>query len=50
VGRLRIRSGDQILDGRRSAGLREYIGPVTSSIAAIAAIISIFVSSSNNSP
>lgn len=43
VASLRIRSGDQILVNRRSASAREIIGPVTSSIAAAAAIISIFI-------
>ena len=46
---LLIRSGDQILINRRSRGAIEYLGPITSSIAAIAAIISILVASSNNS-
>lgn len=49
VNGLLIRSGDQILIGRRGRGALEYLGPVTSSIAAVAAIISIIVSSSNNS-
>lgn len=49
VNSLLIRSGDQILVGRRSRSSLEYLGPVTSSIAAIAAIISIIVSSNNNS-
>ena len=48
AGVLQIRSGDQILIGRRGRSALEYISPVTSSIAAIAAIISIFVSASNS--
>jgi polysaccharide export outer membrane protein len=47
AGVLQIRSGDQVLIGRRGRSAMEYIGPVASSIAAIAAIISIFVSASN---
>jgi protein involved in polysaccharide export with SLBB domain len=47
AGVLQIRSGDQIIMGRRGRSAMEYIGPVASSIAAIAAIISIFVSASN---
>jgi polysaccharide export outer membrane protein len=43
AGVLQIRSGDQILIGRRGRSALEYIAPVTSSIAAVAAIISIFV-------
>jgi polysaccharide export outer membrane protein len=43
VGRLQIRSGDQILMSRRSNGAREYIGPVFSAIAASAAIVNIFL-------
>jgi len=49
AGVLQIRSGDQIIMGRRGRSAMEYIGPVASSIAAIAAIISIFVSASNAS-
>ena len=49
AGVLQIRSGDQVLIGRRGRSALEYISPVTSSIAAIAAIISIFVSASNSS-
>ena len=49
VNGVTIRSGDQILVGRRGRSSLEYLGPVTSSIAAIAAIISIIVSSNNNS-
>jgi polysaccharide export outer membrane protein len=43
VARLQIRSGDQILMPRRSAGAREFIGPVFSAIAATAAIVNIFL-------
>ncbi len=49
AGVLQIRSGDQILVGRRGRSALEYLGPVTSSIAAVAAIISIFVAASNSS-
>lgn len=48
VGALRIRSGDQILVGRRGRSTRELIGPIASSIAAIAGVVSIFVSLNNN--
>jgi polysaccharide export outer membrane protein len=48
AGVLQIRSGDQILIGRRGRSALEYISPVTSSIAAIAAIISIFVAAGGN--
>jgi polysaccharide export outer membrane protein len=48
AGVLQIRSGDQILIGRRGRSAIEYIAPVTSSIAAVAAIISILVASGNN--
>ncbi len=41
---LQIRSNDQILVGRRKTPLREYIGPVSSTIAAVAAIASIIIS------
>jgi protein involved in polysaccharide export with SLBB domain len=41
AGVLQIRSGDQILIGRRGRSTLEYISPITSSIAAIAAIVSI---------
>jgi polysaccharide biosynthesis/export protein len=41
ITRARIASGDQILVDRRSAGFRELVGPTSSVIAAIAAIISI---------
>ncbi len=40
---LQIRSNDQILVGRKRTPLREYLGPVTSSIAAVAAVTSIFI-------
>jgi polysaccharide export outer membrane protein len=43
AGVLQIRSGDQILIGRRGRSALEYIAPVTSTIAAAAAIISIIV-------
>lgn len=48
VGALRIRSGDQILIGRRGRAARELIGPIASSIAAVAGVVSIFVSLNNN--
>jgi polysaccharide export outer membrane protein len=48
AGVLQIRSGDQILIGRRGRSALEYIAPVTSSIAAVAAIIGIIVASGNN--
>ena len=48
AGVLQIRSGDQILIGRRGRSAIEYIAPVSSSIAAVAAIISIIVASGNN--
>jgi polysaccharide export outer membrane protein len=40
---LQIRSNDQILVGRRSTPVREYLGAVTSTIAAVAAITSLFL-------
>jgi protein involved in polysaccharide export with SLBB domain len=43
AGVLQIRSGDQILVGRRGRSPMEYIGPVASTIAAIAAVVSILV-------
>jgi protein involved in polysaccharide export with SLBB domain len=43
AGVLQIRSGDQILIGRRGRSGLEYISPITSSIAAIAAIVSIII-------
>ncbi len=43
VSLLQVRSGDQILVGRKGAAAREYFGPVASTIAAAAAIVSIFV-------
>lgn len=43
AGVLQVRSGDQILVDRRGRSALEYISPVTSSIAAIAAIVSIIV-------
>jgi len=49
AGVLQIRSGDQVLVGRRGRSALDYLGPVTSSIAAVAAIISIFVAASNSS-
>lgn len=42
---LQIRSGDQILIGRRGRSAIEYVAPITSSIAAVAAIIGIIVAS-----
>jgi protein involved in polysaccharide export with SLBB domain len=41
AGALQIRSGDQILIGRRGRSALEYISPITSTIAAIAAVVSI---------
>ncbi len=41
AGVLQIRSGDQVLVGRRGRSALEWIAPVTSSIAAIAAIANI---------
>lgn len=49
AGILQIRSGDQILVGRRRASKTALIAPVTSSIAAIAAIISIIINASASS-
>jgi polysaccharide biosynthesis/export protein VpsN len=43
AGVLQIRSGDQILVARRGRGAIEFIAPITSSIAAIAAIASILI-------
>ena len=43
AGLIQIRSGDQIIVARRRTPVREIIAPVTSTIAATAAIISIFV-------
>ena len=43
AGVLQIRSGDQILIGRRGRSALEYISPITSSIAAAAAIASILI-------
>lgn len=43
VSTLLIRSGDQILVGRKGRSSLDYLGPITSSIAAVAAIISIIV-------
>ena len=48
VARLQIRSGDQILMSRRSARFREYIVPILSGAAALAATINIFVTSAAN--
>jgi len=42
AGQVPIRSGDQILVGRGGAPFRDYVAPVASSIAAIAATITIF--------
>jgi protein involved in polysaccharide export with SLBB domain len=41
-GQIQVRSGDQIMVGRRGLSVREYISPLASSIAAIAAVASIF--------
>jgi polysaccharide export outer membrane protein len=41
ITRARIASGDQILVGRRSLGFRDVVGPTSSVIAAIAAIVSL---------
>lgn len=43
VGVLQIRSGDQIVVERRGRSSLELLAPITSSIAAIAAIVSIFL-------
>jgi len=40
---LQVRSGDQILVPSKSNAFRDYIGPITSTIAAIAAITSIIL-------
>ncbi len=40
---LQIRSGDQILIGRRGISAREIVGPVASTIAAVAGIVGIFL-------
>ena len=40
---LQIRSGDQILVPTKTNALRDYIGPITSTIAALAAITSIIL-------
>ena len=45
---LQIRSGDQILVGRRGRSAFEYFGPIASSIAALAAILSIIISSADS--
>ncbi len=42
AGLIQIRSNDQIVVGRRRANVLQIIGPVASTIAAVAAIISIF--------
>ena len=47
AGLLSIRSGDQLLVGRRGRSALEYLGPISSSIAAIAAIVGIFVAASS---
>lgn len=49
VARLQIRSGDQILMSRRSARFRDYIGPILSGAAALAATVNIFVTTAHNS-
>jgi len=43
VGRLQIRSGDQILIPRKSSGFKDYAGPLFSGIAAAAALVNIFL-------
>ena len=43
AGVLQVRSNDQILVGRRGRGPMDYIGPVASTIAAVAAVASILV-------
>jgi polysaccharide export outer membrane protein len=43
AGVLQIRSGDQILIGRRGRSALEYISPITSSLAAIAAITTLII-------
>lgn len=43
VNSLAIRSGDQILIGRKRGSFFEYLGPVASSVAAVAAIISVIL-------
>jgi polysaccharide export outer membrane protein len=48
VARLQIRSGDQILMPRRSARFRDYVVPILSGAAALAAIVNIFVTSAAN--
>ncbi|HEY4953826.1 MAG TPA: polysaccharide biosynthesis/export family protein [Gemmatimonadaceae bacterium] len=39
---LQIRSGDVILVGRQGAGFRDFIGPFTSTIAAVATLYALF--------
>ncbi|MDQ3082437.1 MAG: polysaccharide biosynthesis/export family protein [Gemmatimonadota bacterium] len=41
-GQIEVRSGDQIIVGRRGASFREWVSPLASTIAAAAAIVSIF--------
>jgi protein involved in polysaccharide export with SLBB domain len=48
AGLLQIRSGDQVVVGRRGRSAFEYFGPVASSIAALAAILSIIISASDS--
>lgn len=43
VATLQIRSGDQILVGRRNNLYRDVVGPTLSGVAAVAALVSIFV-------
>ena len=43
AGLIQIRSGDQVIVGRRRTAILQIIGPVTSTIAAVAAITSILV-------
>src|SRR4029079_1310285 len=48
VARLQIRSRDQILMSRRSARFRDYVVPILSGAAALAATVNIFVTTSHN--
>jgi polysaccharide biosynthesis/export protein len=45
---LQIRSGDQIMVARGTAFFRDYVGPVSSTVGALAAIIGIFIALSNS--
>lgn len=44
---LQIRSGDQILLGRRGTSALSYVGPIASTVAAIAAVIGIIIAQAN---